>query len=347
MARKQKRHTNGEGTVRQRADGRYEVRVPRKDVAAIGCPPSFYGATAEEAIAKKEAVLRLADAGITMDAQTTTLGEYIERWLTMKASESRPNTINAYQHALSLAGPIYNLTLAQVLPPAVKALYTRLEAKGTSQSMRHKLHGKLKSVMKEAVIDGLLPSNPLDRMRGPKQPEASFAFWTEAQLLGFLRGIPEEDLSCALFYVFAFTGMRRGEVLGLHWHDLLRRDDGSAALRVQRSVVASRGGVSVMPPKTRQSRREISITNDVVAVRSRTEHESRSCAAHSAPSGTARRRSSPARWGPTSIRATPTGSSSAGSSAWRCPAYDCTIFVTRTPQSSSTTATTPASSATG
>ncbi len=160
--------------------------------------------------------------------------------------------------------------LAGVQPQSIKGLYALLRSSGTSATMVASVHSKLKSVMKEAVIDGLLPANPLDRMRAPKAPESTVDFWTESQLLGFLRGVPEDDPAYAMFYVLAFTGLRRGELLGLHWTDLKVWSDGSGVLQVDRSVVAVQGyGVAVMPPKTEKGRRAVTITSDVVDVLNR------------------------------------------------------------------------------
>ena len=271
MPRKQKRRSNGEGTVRQRADGRYEAREAASIVNNVPFKPrSFYGATAEEAREKRTAALALTSSGITLDAQKTTLGTYIDRWLEQGQADWRPNTVLAYRHELGLATPIWSLMLADVQPQSIKRLYTLLRKAGTSATMLAKVHSKLKSVMKEAVIDGLLPANPLDRMRAPKAPESNVDFWTESQLLGFLRGVPEDDPAYAMFYVFAFTGLRRGELIGLHWTDLKVWSDGSGVLQVDRSVVAVQGsGFAVMPPKTEKGRRAVSITSDVVDVLNR------------------------------------------------------------------------------
>jgi integrase len=259
MARKkQKRRNNGEGTWRLRADGRAEIREDGR---------SYYGPGGDFQVAKekRDAANALTGAGITLDAQTTTLGTYIDRWLEQNSPDWRPNTLHAYRHALGLAEPIRSLMLADVQPQTIKGLHTHLVKRGVSDAMRHKLHSKLKSVMREAVVDGLLPANPLDRMRGPRAPEAVVSYWTESQLLCFLRAIPEGDPAYAMFYVLAFTGLRRGELLGLHWNDFTTWSDGGGVLQVERSVVASRGsGFAVMPPKTDKSRRGVTITADVV-----------------------------------------------------------------------------------
>jgi hypothetical protein len=81
MARKR---AKGEGTIRKRADGLWEARLP----VPGGTPKSFYGKTQAEAVEKRAEAKRALDDGYSLDSGKQTVGEYLERWLEGPLSSS-------------------------------------------------------------------------------------------------------------------------------------------------------------------------------------------------------------------------------------------------------------------
>ncbi len=74
----------------------------------------------------------------------------------------------------------------------------------------------------DAVDDGLLQSNPADRAKAPKPGRSSnreLRFWEPHQLARFLRHVQGTPLQ-PLWHLAAFTGMRRGELIGLRRGDI-------------------------------------------------------------------------------------------------------------------------------
>ncbi|GAV22668.1 tyrosine-type recombinase/integrase [Carboxydothermus pertinax] len=72
----------------------------------------------------------------------------------------------------------------------------------------------------------------------------------------FLRALAGHQLGTA-FILALGTGLRRGELLGLHWEDI---DLEEGILHVKRNVVYVRGhGIVVQPPKTEKGNRTIPI----------------------------------------------------------------------------------------
>jgi integrase len=96
----------------------------------------------------------------------------------------------------------------------------------------------------------------------PEHRAAQSSVWDATQVGRFLDGIAEHRLY-ALFQLIAFTGMRGGEALGLHWSDT----NLDAQLVVVRWQVTDAGrGPALSPPKTVTGTRIIPIDSLTVEV---------------------------------------------------------------------------------
>jgi integrase len=263
-----KRRTNGEGTITKRRDGRYEARTPeyhRRD--GTWGRKSVYGHSAKEVLEKlTEARVQLR-LGSTFEAERTTLGEYIETWLGNAAVFRKASTVRAYRYSLANAESIKRMTMASIKRDTILGLYAKLLREGASPAGVAKLHTHLFMVFKTAVFDDHLQNDPMRKIKAPSVTAKEIEVWDGSELFTFLAALPVESTTYAMFYVAAFTGLRRGELLGLHWSDLDVRDDGTGALHVRRNVVPSSGrAYEVTTPKTKKSRRIVIITADVVEV---------------------------------------------------------------------------------
>jgi integrase len=65
----------------------------------------------------------------------------------------------------------------------------------------------------------------------------------------------------ALYVLAVSTGLRQGELLALRWEDV---DLEAAVLRVSRTLTRNGGKVSVGPPKTKNSRQTVGLTDGAV-----------------------------------------------------------------------------------
>jgi integrase len=86
--------------------------------------------------------------------------------------------------------------------------------------------------------------------------------WTKEQLKAFLESVADDRLA-ALWHTIAFTGMRRGEALGLRWSDV---DLENARLSVCRVLIPINRAVVVNEPKTAKGRRVIALDPGTVEV---------------------------------------------------------------------------------
>lgn len=113
-----------------------------------------------------------------------------------------------------------------------------------------------------AVRENLIPSNPADRARPPRDDrDREMVAWTADQTRAFLDRAGDDRLQ-ALWLLAITTGMRRGELLGLKWSDV---DLDGGRLSIRRALISVNYQIQESPPKTAKSRREISLDPGTVA----------------------------------------------------------------------------------
>jgi len=228
---------------------------------------------------KKEAEKRLAellhqlDTGMFMKPGKTTLTEYLERWLKDYAWPNlAPRTAEGYgtiirQHLIPKLG---NLLLTQVKPEHLQKYYSEMLNSGrcnssrglSAQTVRHH-HTALHKALQTAVEWGLLSRNVADAVRPPRAERPEMRTWGEDDITHFLEAAKHTPYY-ALFYTALFTGMRRSELLALHWQDV---DFILSQVYVSRSLHQLRDGSYVFrPTKTAKGRRTVALPPSAILV---------------------------------------------------------------------------------
>jgi len=93
-------------------------------------------------------------------------------------------------------------------------------------------------------------------------PRVEQQSWTAAELQAFLRASAGHRL-CPAFWVSAFTGMRRNELLGLRWTDF---DERKATISINRGLVAVGYELHEHRGKTPRARRQIDLDPTTLTV---------------------------------------------------------------------------------
>lgn len=100
-------------------------------------------------------------------------------------------------------------------------LHTETTGLSSKTILHH--HRLISSILAEATRDGLVPRNIADRnyMKAPKLEHSEAAFLDDEQARHVLELLDEEPLKWkTAMYLLIFSGMRRGELLGLEWKDI-------------------------------------------------------------------------------------------------------------------------------
>lgn len=250
---------NGEGSVRQRPNGRWEGRVSYVDPATDRRKSvSVYGSTAKECRGKLKAVRERLDDGRPAKDSRVTVGDWCKTWRTtaLEASD-RKATTKALYASLSKkhleASAIASRPLDQMKATDVESLIVSLRKKGLSESTVRQIYTVLRGALDVAVRDDLLASNPAAKVRRPKVTRTEARFLSADEVKSVLEAAQGSRYFPAVL-LMATTGLRRGEVAGLSWRDV---DLEKSEILVRQTLSRVDGELVLSEPKTTRSRRRI------------------------------------------------------------------------------------------
>lgn len=269
---------NGEGTVCQRADGRWMGAITvGKTEGGRPVRRTVYAATKREVVEKLGKLRSQRMTGTLPSSDRMTVADFLNRWLNDVAKQRiRESTFHAYKliidrHILPRIGGV---AVSRLSPVFVQELYSALERDGRSPRVRQFVHAVLHRALRQAVKWGLLIRNVCGDglVETPKVKRKEMKTWDATQTEQFLR-TAESDRLHALYVLAVTAGLRQGELFGLHWSDI---DLTAATVSVNRTLVNISGKLSIGEPKTAKSRRKVRLSP--IAVRALQEHRRRSVA---------------------------------------------------------------------
>ena len=253
------KRSNGEGSVRKRANGSWDARLVYVDeVSGAVKRRSFYGRTGADARKQMQAArARLATGAPVVDAKIT-VDAWCRRWLqtTVAASSRRATTRELYEKLSRLhiePPPFGRLTLDRVRPSDIDALILRLRAKGLAESTVQRIFIVLRLALDGAVRDGVIARNPARSIKQPSIERAEAQHLEPAEVIALLDQAADTRYY-TLLRLIATTGLRKGEALALTWSAL---DLSEGLLHVRGTLARTGGQLTVSPPKTAMSRRTL------------------------------------------------------------------------------------------
>jgi integrase len=229
--------------------------------------------TKKDAQAASVEILGRMQGGIYIEPSKETLAVFLREWLEGQRAHLRPSTWTSYAvnircHIIPQLGA---RRLQAVTAADLNVLYTDLLAGGRAdgkgglsrRSIRY-CHTILRKALADAVKQNRLARNVADQADPPRGSDGNgkMRTWSAEELRGFLEHVRHDRLYGA-WLLAASTGMRRGEVLGLHWRDL---DLDAGRLAVTQALVAVHGGLSFSEPKTDKGRRSVALDPGTVTV---------------------------------------------------------------------------------
>src|SRR6185437_7945187 len=158
------RRAKGEGSCRERPDGRFEARF-----TVDGRARSFFGATQREALKKMRDAQRRIDADLPIPSESLTVGGYLAQWLAGRKAEMTPESWRRYKgRADRLLPLIGRVKLSKLQPGQLREAYASIgkEVSGTTVQL---CHGVLSTALRDAEREGLVARNVASLVSAPRR----------------------------------------------------------------------------------------------------------------------------------------------------------------------------------
>lgn len=280
------KRVNGEGTIYQRKDGRWEGAAYVLTTGGTMKRVRVYARSYDDARKSLTKLVEQSDQGIPVASKSWTAAEYLTYWLRHVVYEERkPKTYQGYEGVvrLHLIPGLGKKRLSKLTAQDVRAFITRTRnecqcckhgwdaarseprccaLKGgeccqshLSARMVQSIHAVLRNALQFAVREELLPRNvaQLVKVSAPKYKVNRGLTVNQARrVLKVARG----ERLYALYVLALCLGLRRGELLGLRWTDV---DLATGTLEVVQNLQRVGGQLRFVRPKTEDSERTIPI----------------------------------------------------------------------------------------
>lgn len=248
------RRANGDGSIYKRRNGSWSAIASLPD----GRRKHVYGRTREEVRRKLSEILHALEHGTFADARGTTVGEFLDQWLTeVAAPRVRAWTLAGYEvHVrLHIKPAIGRIPLDKLTPQNVQFLLNEKLRQGLKPRTVRYIRGTLRTALNEAQRWGLVSRNAAALVDGPRVERYVNRPLTPDEARTLLRSIKGDRLE-ALYSVALTMGLRQGEALGLTWEDV---DLQLGYVRITKQLQRIHGSPKLVEPKTERSRRTLAM----------------------------------------------------------------------------------------
>ncbi len=247
------RRGHGEGSVYQRKDGRWVACITLENHKR----KYFYGDTRREVQEALKKALHEQQQGTLATGPQQTLKAYLEQWLDQVYKPTvRLNTYRQYRSIIRhhIVPALGHIAVQKLTAEKVQAFYAGKQQEGSAAGTIGLIHSVLHKALENAVKWGLVSRNVTKLVTKPRMERYEGTVLTVEQAKRLLDVAQGSRLESLLVVALA-TGMRRGELLALHWDDV---DLKKGVVYVRRTMSHITGHSYVeSEPKTRAGRRKI------------------------------------------------------------------------------------------
>lgn len=199
----------------------------------------------------------------TMVNTSLTLNEFLALWLQRSQDKLAPRTYEIYEYTCEryIIPLIGQVILSDLKPVHIENLYGHWSSTLQPSSI-HRIHRILRTALNRAVKWGYISESPMLRVDAPSNRIDKRTTLTTEQAIMALEWLRSRSyVSYLAAYLALYTGMRRGEIAGLQWHDI---DWTNETIHVQRTRQRPNGQDIIGATKTQESNRVIPVTASVM-----------------------------------------------------------------------------------
>ncbi len=260
------RKANNEGSIRYRADGRWEGRITiGYDDAGRPVRELIYGSSQEECFRKldEERKRRNEDKATgTPTVVEITLDKLAEFWLTSTKHSISDRTYYRYQVDLSYCLPyVGKLATLQIRPHHVTQMYQDGLAAGLSAYQIFKGGKVLRRLLAYGLRFRYCSENVAEMIPLPKYEKKDIHPLSRQQVRSLFDSTQQDRLH-ALYVLAVDSGARQGELFALEWTDWF---PDSRELSITKAVSDCKGKLTVKELTTSASRRRLVVSAQTTA----------------------------------------------------------------------------------
>jgi integrase len=205
------------------------------------------------------------DAGAYVEPSKRTVVAYFEEWLRDWAPmRAGPKTLERYESlAKHITTAIGGAPMQQIRGADLARIYRDLAAKGLSPRTIKHVHVLARGIFRQALKLGDVKVDPTAQIGAPTVPAREAPVLRAEEIPVMLAAVHGTALYNTIAVLALGTGMRRGELCALRWMDV---DLDASRLEVRQSLEQVRHQPPrFKEPKTKRSRRSISLAPSVIA----------------------------------------------------------------------------------
>lgn len=249
------KNPNGEGSLRQRTDGRWEFRVK---IEGRKTPLSFYSKDKDGRGAKKKYREWLKETGGEALEQVKTVRAWAAQWLKAKKVNVAYGTYANYERYTNdfILPAIGDMKMDAVRPFHIAELYASDRVQRLSDSSKNEIRVCLNGIFKSGKKNKLCRENPAEEERFQRRPGKPPKVHTIEEVRDILNYAPTHKWGS---YVLAalLTGLRTEELCALTWSDLELKGD-LPYIRVHQVIAKAENpgsGALIKPDKNKAVKR--------------------------------------------------------------------------------------------
>lgn len=251
------KRSKGEGTIYQRKDGSWCAQITLPDGKRV----TKYGKTQSQVRDWLLGQRKALQDGLLTEGRNITFGQLLARYYNDVAVHTlKPKTLESYEGLIRLhiQPTLGRIKLSALTPVHLQNLYSEKKKQGYSNRTVQYIHAVIRRVLAQGVKWGLTTRNVAEATDAPKNTPKPPEILTEDQIKKLLS--VAEGRMRAILILAVYTGMRQGEILGLHWEDI----SGSEINIRHTSQTLHKKGIVISEPKTEKSRRTITVSQTVL-----------------------------------------------------------------------------------